>query len=179
MSENKKISELDLVSSNASGDMFAVVQSGVTKRTTISKIVTYLEDVFATISSVTSQISEALTNYATISDLTSGLETKQNKQEITEVAIDADTISTLNLNNCILAISNLPNNGNKDVKIRLGDGLFEPNDVLDMDLIYKGFDINMRSYAIYEEAGTMYLSIYLNVHSNPTEPVLISINKSN
>jgi hypothetical protein len=42
MSENKKISELDLVTSNASGDMFPLVQAGVTMRTTMSKIYDYL-----------------------------------------------------------------------------------------------------------------------------------------
>lgn len=179
MSENKKISELDLVTSNASGDMFPLVQGGVTMRTTLSKISAYLGNIFTTTSAVASQISAALIPYATNSDLNAGLETKQNKQQLDEVNIDAGTVTTLNSSNCILSITNLPNNGNKEIKMRLASGLFEMTDVLDVMLIYKGFDINLRSYALYEEAGTQYLSIYVNVHSDPTEPVLISINKCN
>jgi hypothetical protein len=49
MSENKKISELDLVTSNASGDMFPLVQSGVTMRTTMSKMYDYLTSALSSI----------------------------------------------------------------------------------------------------------------------------------
>ena len=175
MSENKKISELSLVTSNASGDIFPLVQNGVTQRTTLSKISTYLGTIFTTTSAVASQITAALVPYAT----TASLDTKQGKQSIEEINIDASTISTLDFNNCILSITNLPNNGNKEIKIRIDSEALVVSDTLNVSLIYKGFDINLRSYAIYEETGTAYLSIYVNVNSNPTEPVLISINKSN
>jgi len=49
MSENKKISELDLVTSNASGDMFPLVQSGVTMRTTMSKMYDYITSALSSI----------------------------------------------------------------------------------------------------------------------------------
>jgi hypothetical protein len=62
---NKKISELDLVVSNASGDQFALVQNGETMKTTMSKIATFLGTIFTTVSAVTAQISAALVGYAT------------------------------------------------------------------------------------------------------------------
>jgi hypothetical protein len=62
---NKKISELELVASNASGDQFPLVQNGETMKTTLSKIVTYLDTFFTTASEVATQISTALTSYAT------------------------------------------------------------------------------------------------------------------
>ena len=62
---NKKISELELVASNASGDQFALVQNGETMKTTMSKIATFLGTIFTTTSAVASQISTALTGYAT------------------------------------------------------------------------------------------------------------------
>jgi len=58
---NKKISELDLVASNASGDQFPLVQNGETMKTTMSKIVTYLDTIFTTTSDVASQITAAIT----------------------------------------------------------------------------------------------------------------------
>ena len=58
---NKKISELELVASNASGDQFPLVQNGETMKTTMSKIVTYLDTIFTTTSDVASQITAAIT----------------------------------------------------------------------------------------------------------------------
>ena len=58
---NKKISELELVASNASGDQFPLVQNGETMKTTMSKIVTYLDTIFTTTSDVASQITSAIT----------------------------------------------------------------------------------------------------------------------
>ena len=57
---NKKISELELVASNASGDQFPLVQNGETMKTTMSKIVTYLDTIFTTTSDVASQITTAI-----------------------------------------------------------------------------------------------------------------------
>jgi hypothetical protein len=62
---NKKISELELVTANASGDQFPLVQNGETMKTTLSKIATYLGTIFTTTSAVASQITTALTGYAT------------------------------------------------------------------------------------------------------------------
>ena len=62
---NLKISELELVASNASGDQFPLVQNGETMKTTLSKIATYLGTIFTTTSAVASQIATALTGYAT------------------------------------------------------------------------------------------------------------------
>ena len=62
---NKKISELELVASNASGDQFALVQNGETMKTTMSKIATFLGTIFTTTTAVTAQISAALVGYAT------------------------------------------------------------------------------------------------------------------
>lgn len=62
---NKKISELDLVTANASGDQFPLVQNGETMKTTMSKIATFLGTIFTTTSAVASQITTALVGYAT------------------------------------------------------------------------------------------------------------------
>ena len=58
---NKKISELELVIANASGDQFPLVQNGETMKTTMSKIVTYLDTFFTTTAEVASQITAAIT----------------------------------------------------------------------------------------------------------------------
>jgi tRNA/tmRNA/rRNA uracil-C5-methylase (TrmA/RlmC/RlmD family) len=115
MSENKKISELDLVTSNASGDIFPLVQNGVTMRTTMSKISSYLDGIFTTTSEVAAQITAAITGkenisnkqnnldadvtntkYPTVTATNSGLATKQSEYDLgntetgtTNVSIDA------------------------------------------------------------------------------------------
>ena len=58
---NKKISELELVASNASGDQFPLVQNGETMKTTLSKIATYLGTIFTTTAAVAAQITAAIT----------------------------------------------------------------------------------------------------------------------
>ena len=58
---NKKISELELVASNASGDQFPLVQNGETMKTTMSKISTYLGTIFTTTAAVAAQITAAIT----------------------------------------------------------------------------------------------------------------------
>jgi len=57
---NKKISELELVASNASGDQFPLVQNGETMKTTLSKIATYLGTIFTTTAEVAAQITAAI-----------------------------------------------------------------------------------------------------------------------
>jgi hypothetical protein len=59
---NKKISELELVTANASGDQFPLVQNGETMKTTMSKIVTYLDTFFTTTAEVAAQITAAITS---------------------------------------------------------------------------------------------------------------------
>jgi len=58
---DKKISQLELVESNASGDQFPLVQNGGTMKTTLSKIATYLGTIFTTTSAVADQITAAIT----------------------------------------------------------------------------------------------------------------------
>ena len=164
MSQNYKISELPLVTSNASGDIFPLVQNGVTSRTTLSKIKDYLQT--------------ALT-FVTSSQLANGLAGKEDKQELSEVLIDATNVSELNNTNCVLSITNFPGGtGNRDIRIKLSTD-FAATDWVDLNLRYKGFDLNLRSWDIYEDTGDLYLVIYLNVHGNPTEPVLISLKRTN
>ena len=57
---NKKISELELVTANASGDQFPLVQNGETMKTTLSKIATYLGTIFTTTAAVAAQITAAI-----------------------------------------------------------------------------------------------------------------------
>ena len=58
---NQKISELELVTANASGDQFPLVQNGETMKTTMSKIATYLGTIFTTTAAVAAQITAAIT----------------------------------------------------------------------------------------------------------------------
>jgi hypothetical protein len=58
---NKTISELELVTANASGDEFPLVQNGETMKTTLSKIATYLGTIFTTTAAVAAQITAAIT----------------------------------------------------------------------------------------------------------------------
>jgi len=94
---NQKISELDLVASNASGDQFPLVQNGETMKTTMSKIATFLGTIFTTTSAVADQITAAIagkedtsnkqnslsadssdTKYPTVTATNAGLATKLN-----------------------------------------------------------------------------------------------------
>jgi hypothetical protein len=94
---DKKISQLELVESNASGDQFPLVQNGGTMKTTLSKIVTYLDSFFTTTAEVAAQITAAIagkedtankqnnlntdatnTKYPTVTATNAGLATKLN-----------------------------------------------------------------------------------------------------
>jgi hypothetical protein len=77
---NKKISELELVASNASGDQFPLVQNGETMKTTMSKIATFLGTIFTTTAAVAAQITAAIT----------GKEDVANKQN----SLNADATNT-------------------------------------------------------------------------------------
>lgn len=79
MSENKKISELDLVTSNASGDMFPLVQSGVTMRTTMAKMYDYFASALN------------ISNYYTKSQTDTLLVAKQDNYDLTNTVEGGDT----------------------------------------------------------------------------------------
>lgn len=184
MAENKTILELNEVTANASGDTFVVVQGGVTQKTTLSKIKTFFDAIYTTTSAVASQISSALTNYATQTFATqaanTAAETRIPKQGVDVVAINASTTSSLNNNNCILSITNIPSgSGNKKITMRVIDDVLTIDDIISTSLIYDGFDVNLRSWAITIENDLTYLELFINIHSSPTEPVLIAINKIN
>lgn len=164
---NKKISELDLVTSNASGDQFVLVQNGETMRTTMSKIYDYLASAFNVANYYTKPQADAL--YAT----------KQDKQSIEQVEIDGQATSVLTSDNCILSITNMPSgSGNKTITIDCTDVL-TVEDTLTLQVIYRGYDVNLRSYFIRQVGEDVRLELFLNLHSNPSEPVLISLQKTN
>ena len=194
MAENKTILELNEVTANASGDVFPLVQSGVTQKTTLSKIKTFFDSIYTTTSAVATQISNALSSYATQTYANSAastaqsnaiasangytdtqVATKQPKQSTNVVSINAQGSPSLTSANCILSIFNIPSGtGNKQITINAA-GYLTDGDFVQLAVKYKGFDVNLRSYNI--EGGSLH--IYLNVHSSPTEPVIISMNKIN
>ncbi len=194
MAENKTILELNEVTANASGDVFPLVQSGVTQKTTLSKIKTFFDSIYTTTSAVATQISNALSSYATQTYANSAastaqsnaiasangytdtqVATKQPKQSTDVVSINAQGSPSLTSANCILSIFNIPSGtGNKQITINAA-GYLTDGDFVQLAVKYKGFDVNLRSYNI--EGGSLH--IYLNVHSSPTEPVIISMNKIN
>lgn len=109
---NKKISELDLVTSNASGDQFPLVQNGETMKTTLSKIVDYLDTIFTTTADVASQITAAIsgkenisnkqnsltvdgtnTKYPTVTAVNSGLATKQEEYDLAKTATGTNLVN--------------------------------------------------------------------------------------
>jgi hypothetical protein len=168
MAENKTILELNEVTANASGDTFVVVQGGVTQKTTMSKIFDYLSNAFN------------VANYYTKTQTDNLLATKIGKQSTETVAIDATETSDLSVSNCVLSISNIPSGtGNKTISIRVLDDALTIEDIISTSLIYRGFDVNLRSWVIREAAGETLLELFINVHSSPTEPILIAINKIN
>lgn len=79
MSENKKISELDLVTANASGDMFPLVQGGVTMRTTMAKMYSYIASALN------------ISNYYTKTQTDTLLDAKQDNYDLTNTAEGTDT----------------------------------------------------------------------------------------
>ena len=79
MSENKKISELDLVTANASGDIFPLVQGGVTMRTTMAKMYSYIASALN------------ISNYYTKTQTDTLLDAKQDNYDLTNTIEGADT----------------------------------------------------------------------------------------
>lgn len=183
-------------------DELPTLQGGVNKKTTLQKVYnlfkTSFDTVYTTTSAVATQISNALTNYATQiyasnaantaassalisanSYTDSAVSTKQDKQALSIVDIDAQSNPELSEQNCILAISNIPSGtGEREIKIRLG-GDFTVTDWVSLNVRYKGQDINVRSWDIYTQSTDLYLSIYINVHNKLLQPVQIALNKIN
>lgn len=158
MAASKKLySGYTEVTNNQLTDQVPILQNG-NKKTTLQKVYslfkTSFDEVYATAASV---------------------DEKQDKQSTSVIGINAQGGSTLVSANCILSISNIPSGtGNKQITINTG-GFLNDGDFLQLTVKYNGFDVNLRSYTI--ENGT--LKLFINVHSSPTEPVIISMNKIN
>lgn len=168
MAENKTILELNEVTANASGDTFVVVQGGVTQKTTMSKIFDYLSNAFN------------VSNYYTKQQTDGLVSVKLDKQLIDTVDIDASVTTNLDNSNCILSITNISSGtGNKTIRMKVLNEVLTDKDIISTSLIYNGFDVNLRSWVIRESGGDTLLELFINVHSSPTEPVLIAINKIN
>lgn len=193
MAENKTILQLNEVTANASGDVFPVVQNGVTQKTTLSKIKTFFDEIYTTTSAVASQISTALADYVTSLDLDNILSdyalkttvaTKQDKQSLTVVNIDAQAIDPVDTVNCILSITNFPSRtGNRMVQFLFvlpEDESVMIDDIFVFTVKYAGYSINLRSYSLeFDINDNIMVSLYLNVDTHPTKPVIISMNKIN
>ena len=199
MTATKKLfTDYTEVTTNVFTDQVPVLQSG-NKKTTLQKIYNLFklsfDNVYTTASAVSTQITSALSTYATQTFATNAATTalsnantytneqvalRQLKQSTSTVDINASGVDELGVYNCILSITNIPgSSGNKEIKMRLDANVFDGNEIMLCNVIYKGFDVNLRSWAIYFDAGSLFLSLFINVHSRPTEPVLIAINKIN
>ncbi len=160
-------------------DKIPTLQNGENEVTTVQKIYNLFkaayDSIYTTTQDVEFIVSNALTDFATLEKLNEGLDLKINKQSANLTNIDASIIDDLQSNNCILSITNISSgSGNKLISINC-ENILTDGDTLTLQLIYKGFDVNLRSYFIEDNK----LFIYLNVHSSPTEPILISLNKTN
>lgn len=187
------------VTTNGFTDQVPVFQTD-NKKTTLQKIYNLFklsfDNVYTTASAVSTQITSALSTYATqtftIDAANESLDNanqytnnalilKQDKQSIEVFNIDARTEeSFINVSSCLLSITKIPaGTGNKTITIKVDEGALTVNDIISTSLIYGGFDVNLRSWAIVDVGGGILLKLYINVHSSPTEPVLIAINKIN
>ena len=139
---NKKISELDLVASNASGDQFPLVQNGETMKTTMSKISTYLGTIFTTTAAVAAQITAAIT----------GKEDTANKQNSLTADATNTKYPTVTATNTGLAAKLSLTGGTMSDNINMNGakviGLGEPSDITDaatkkyVDNLAGGFQTN-------------------------------------
>ena len=198
--EKKKLYGFDEVTTSGLTDKLPTLQGGTNKVTTLQKVYnlfkTLFDSVYTTTSAVATQISNALTNYATqtfasnvateayndsILYTNQAVETRQEKQSIKEVPIDASSrTNEINVGNCVLSITNIPGGtGNKTITVKIVDGALSVGDVISTSLMYRGFDVNLRSWILRDVGGEVILEFFINVHSSPTEPVLIAINKIN
>lgn len=167
MTATKKLfTDYTEVTTNEFTDQVPVLQSG-NKKTTLQKIYNLFKTAFDEV-------------YATETFATSAANTRIPKQSIAQVEINASEISDLSVSSCILSISNIPSGtGNKTITIRVLDEALTTEDVISTSVIYRGFDVNLRSWVLRDVGGEIILELFINVHSSPTEPVLIAINKIN
>ena len=170
--EKKKLYSYTEVTTSELADKVPTLQGGVNKVTTLQKIYNLFKNSFDSVYTTESFATNAAAAAAA---------TRIPKQSTGLVDVDASAgFMELSLTNCILSITDIPSGtGNKEVKIRLSDLVYDGLELLTLNVIYKGFDVELKSYSIYVDTDILYLSIYLNVHANVTEPVLISLNKIN
>lgn len=108
----------------------------------------------------------------------------QSKQDVTITNINGSILNqNLESLNTILSITNIPSGtGNKTIRLDVTEILPDANNAyFTFTVRYNGHDVNLRSYGIFinEPLEITELRLYLNVHSSPTEPVIISMNKIN
>lgn len=183
MTATKKLfTDYTEVTTNEFTDQVPVLQTG-NEKTTLQKIYnlfkTAFDNVYATQSFATNAANDAENNAKQYTN--DAVVLKQDKQSIEVFNIDASSgASAINVSSCVLSITNIPSGtGNKRITIKINDGALSLRDVISTSLIYDGFDVNLRSWAIVDVGGDILLKLYINVHSSPTEPVLIAINKIN
>jgi len=185
--QRKELALVDTVAPTLN-DTVVTIQSNKVKRSLYSAIYNLFKQGYDTVYVTTVQ----LANYATQTFATNAANTAQNnaiasangytdtevatkqpKQSTNVIGINAQGGSTLSSANCILSISNISSGtGNKEISINTG-GFINDGDFLQLTIKYNGFDVNLRSYTI--QSGV--LKLFINVHSNPAEPVIISMNK--
>jgi len=165
--EKKKLYSYTEVTTSALADKIPTLQGGVNKVTTLQKIYNLFKISFDNV-------------YATQTFATNAANTRVLKQSTEIVPIDGTETNDLSMGNCILSISNIPSGtGNKTITIRVTEDALTIEDIISTSLIYRGFDVNLRSWVIREAGGETLLELFINVHSSPTEPILIAINKVN
>ena len=170
--EKKKLYSYEEVTTSLLADKIPTLQGGVNKVTTLQKIYNLFKNSFDSVYTTASFATNAAAAAAA---------TRIPKQstELVEVDLLAG-LKELTPTSCILSIVKIPGGtGNKEIKLRLDTENWSVLDIVSAISLYKGFDLNIRSCAIYEETEIVYLSIYINVHAGLTEPVLIALNKIN
>lgn len=158
MANKKLFTDYTEVTANQLTDQVPVLQSG-NKKTTLQKVYNLFKAGFDLV-------------YATIAQVNA----KMDKQDLTIININASITSPCGISSGVFSITNITGgSGEKHIRINC-ENVLSQNDFLLLTVKYDGTDIDLRSYAI-SNAGI--LSLWINVHSNPTEPVLISFKKIN
>ena len=103
---------------------------------------------------------------------------KQNTESLVDV--DASGLSDLTSNNCTLVIRNFAGGtGNRLVSIKIVNDVLEFGDNINLSVIYEGFDVNLMSWALVDDFGVLKLNLYFNVYSNLTQPIFVTLIKTN
>ena len=197
--EKKKLYSYTEVTTSELADKVPTLQGGVNKVTTLQKIYNLFKNsfdsVYTTTSAVATQISNALSGYATqnyantaannaltnansyTTNVSQTLIHKQNKDFT--IDIYADAVSHLITSNCILAIRDFPGTGDIRVRIKIEDGVLVFGDVIMTSLSHNDFNANLMAWHIADNFGVLYLDLYFNVVSVPSQPIFLYINKIN